>query len=243
MQDIIKCITKNHDILPALLKSNYFSWQSKYLESMVYLGDIYSPKKRPWQVRDIILLVKSELTKVQLVAALMKHSNEPGTLKYILNEKELFEISCLLNRSDGDFVKDLFNAAKSYSILEKAQQFVYFLEPSLKSLSDNCIKGTNDFEKTFSQMTNIMESVTGSKIDTQSLKPLLKSVNEFLTNSKGNTITGSASFTVKTDAELMDNVIKNISQYVGSVNKSGPRYDRGFVEEVSEEYGQLAIKY
>lgn len=242
MQEIIRHLEKDSDILGPLLKTNYFSWQFKYLESMVYLGNIHTPKRTPWQIRDIILLVKSQLTKVQLVTALMKHSKEPGTMRYMLNEKELLEISGLINRSDGNFVKDFLTAAELNSVetLKKARQFVYFLEPSLKSRKNNnfvpndCITKSNEFETTFSQMANIMESMTGTKIDTQPFKPILHSINEFIHNSKGNTITGNSS-----DTELMDNVIQNINQYIGSVSKS----KGGYVEEVlSEEYGQLSTK-
>jgi hypothetical protein len=240
MQEIIKHLEKNNDILGPLLKTNYFSWQSKYLESMVYLGNIYSLKKKPWRTRDIILLFKSQLTKVQLVAALMKHSKDPGLLRYVLNEKELLEISGLINRIDGDFVKDFLIAAELHSleVFKKAQQFVYFLEPSLKSHKKSSFgsqlptnnHGTKDFETTLSQMTNIMERVIG----TQTLKPIFQSINEFVHNSESNTITGSYS-----DSDLINTVIQNINQYIGSLNKS----EGGYVEEVSsEEYSQLAIK-
>lgn len=181
MQEIIQCLNKDDEFLAALLKTSYFTWQQKYLQTVVRFGNLLIPRKKPWQIRDIIMLVKNELSKVHLVASLMNHSKHPDYGRYVLNEKELFELHKFTTQPEADFVGDLSQAISPLSdnIKERANKFVQFLDPTYIPNFNKKL----DFEPSIIQVKTILETIgIGVKIDTEPLKPILKSITDYINN-------------------------------------------------------------
>ena len=194
MQAIVERLANDDEFLAPILQTSYFSWQYKYLEALVRFGNVLTRKSKPWQIRDLLMLVKSELSKVHLVAALIKHSKEPGLNRYILNENEIFQLSNFLGKSEGDFVGDLLQAVSPFpdEVKEKAYKFINLLDPNCcpKDSPDHfaMVKSSN-WEHSFvtpvglRQGNTILESVGMSvQINPQPLSQILNSISDFLTN-------------------------------------------------------------
>jgi hypothetical protein len=199
MQMIIERLLHDDEFLSPLLQTSYFSWQHKYLQVLVTLGNALIPRVGSWQIRDIILLFKNEIPKVHLVAALMKHSQIYGNSRYLLNEKEIYQIGELISRPEGDFVKDVNQMISSMpcEINEKIKhnftKFVTLTDPHRFALipSVNLLhtSETNFWQHSFvaplglNQGNTVLESVGMSvQLNPAPLIPIFKSISDYISN-------------------------------------------------------------
>lgn len=181
MQLIVERLANDDAFLDIILQTSYFTWQYKYLQTLVKVGNALLPrtKSKSWQIRDIILLIKNDLSKVHLIAALLNYSEKPGYERYVLSEKELFELHRFMRQPEKNFVRDLLQAISSSSDLVKkrAYNFIRFIEP------DSYPDKTLDFEPSLMKVKTILETfAVGVKIDTEPLKPILKSITDYMNN-------------------------------------------------------------
>jgi hypothetical protein len=177
MEIIVQRLIDDDEFLAIILTTSYFTWQQKYLQILVQLGNLLIPKKKPWEIRDIILLVKDKLSKVHLVAALMNHSENPGINRYMLNEKELFELNKFISQPEGDFISDLYKSTSKLSdeIKERIYKFIFLLDPEVK------FEKELDIEPSLTKVKTILHNVgVDVKFDTEPLKPILKSINDYM---------------------------------------------------------------
>ena len=152
----------------------------------------------------------------------MKHSSTIGFGKYILNEKELFEISRLLHRENNYFVTDLFNSLKDDpETLKKAKDFVYFLDPSLKQIPSKVkvIDSDQLLNQTISNIDNFINKPSENLVNN-----ILSTVTKFVNGS-----------TNKSNEQILDEVMATVNKFINKSQNQG-----GYVEELEDN--QLALK-
>lgn len=199
MQTIIERLANDDEFLGPLLQTNYFSWQQKYLQLIVKLGNVLIPRKRPWQIRDIILLFKNEIPKTYLIAALMKNSKNPDNNRFLLNERELCQINKIVSQPEGDFVNDVTKSIPHNMralVLPSLHKFISFVDPSHLALQNinaehRRLSIARQEDVILGSLGNLIDPINSSnletvgislQIDPKPLVPIFKSISDYFTN-------------------------------------------------------------